>query len=100
MWPDNHQGRYNLLRACFHSYRSSFLSAIIPRLCLTAFTFSQPFLIDTTVSFVGQTERNKDYGKGLIGAWALVFVGMAVSEAAVLGASQASLLADIRNLGI
>lgn len=77
---DDHKKRHSLLRACFRSYLLSSLSPIIPRLCLTAFTFSQPFLINTTVSFVGQMDPDSNYGKGLIGAWALVYLGIAVSE--------------------
>ncbi|KAL3299574.1 ABC transporter [Colletotrichum asianum] len=44
------------------------------------FTFAQPFLINTTVSFVGQEKPDANFGKGLIGAWALVYLGIAVSN--------------------
>ncbi|KAH6659515.1 ABC transporter [Truncatella angustata] len=73
-------GRYRLLRACLESYFFSFASPIIPRLCLTAFTFSQPLLINTTVTFVGYRDPDANYGKGLIGAWALVSLGIAASS--------------------
>ncbi|KAI1762970.1 ABC transporter [Hypoxylon sp. FL1150] len=66
------QAKHSLLRACFRSYRLSFLSAVIPRLCLTGFTFAQPFLVSATVTFVGLENPDSNYGKGLIGAWALV----------------------------
>ncbi|MCJ1308796.1 hypothetical protein MMC25_002451 [Agyrium rufum] len=62
------------------SYQVSLLSAVIPRLCVTAFTFSQPFLVDTTVTFAGQPDANKTYGKALIAAWALVYSGLAISN--------------------
>ncbi|KAI1858524.1 uncharacterized protein JN550_012571 [Neoarthrinium moseri] len=77
----DHQKKHSLLKACMRSYLPSFLSAVIPRLCKTAFSFTQPFLIDTTVSYVGETQPDANYGKGLIGAWALVFLGMATSQA-------------------
>jgi ATP-binding cassette subfamily C (CFTR/MRP) protein 1 len=76
---DNHHHRHRLLRACVRAYLPSFLSPIIPRLCVTAFKFSQPLLIDTTVNFVEQREPDTNFGKGLIGAWALVCIGIAVS---------------------
>lgn len=60
------------------AYRSPLLSAIIPRLLLTAFTFCQPFLIETTVTWIGEPEASLASGKGLIGAFALVYIGMAV----------------------
>lgn len=77
---DNQQQRHSLLRACFRAFFFSFSSAIIPRLCQTAFTFAQPFMIETTVNFVGESSPNSTYGKGLIGAWVLVYLGLAVSD--------------------
>lgn len=55
------------------------LLPVVPRLCLTAFTFAQPFLINKTLNYVDDQSPNSDYGKGLIGAWALVYLGLAVS---------------------
>jgi len=80
MPADDHHERHSLLRACFRSYLLSFLSPIIPRICLTSFTFAQPFLISTTINFVSKTNPDSTYGKGLIGAWALVYLGIAVSK--------------------
>lgn len=70
--------RHALLKACFRSHMWSFLSPVIPRLCLSAFTFAQPFLINTTVSLADQRDSIGDLGKYLIGAWALVYLGVAV----------------------
>jgi hypothetical protein len=58
----------------------SLLLPVIPRLCLTAFTFAQPFLITATLNYVDNPNPNLDYGKGLIGAWALAYVGLAVRK--------------------
>ncbi|GKT91860.1 ABC transporter [Colletotrichum tofieldiae] len=76
----DHQRRRSLIRACIRSYFGPFLSPVLPRLFLTVFTFAQPFLINTTVSFVGQQDPDANYGRGLIGAWALVYLGIAVSN--------------------
>ncbi|KAF3810805.1 ABC transporter FUM19 [Colletotrichum gloeosporioides] len=78
--PDDQQRKNSLLKACIKSYFLSFLSPVIPRLCLSVFTFAHPFLINTTVSFVGQEKPDNNFGKGLIGAWALVYLGIAVSN--------------------
>ncbi|KAF6834852.1 ABC transporter [Colletotrichum musicola] len=75
----DHRRHRSLLRACFRSYLIPFLAPVIPRLCLTVFTFAQPFLINTTVTFVGQETPDANFGRGLIGAWALVYVGIAVT---------------------
>ncbi|KAJ5580032.1 uncharacterized protein N7459_006017 [Penicillium hispanicum] len=76
----NHQERHSLIRACFRAYTRPFLSTILPRLAVTGFTFMQPFLINTTLQFVDGRHRNENYGKGLIGAWALGYLGIAVSN--------------------
>lgn len=57
------------------------LTAVIPRLCFTAFTFTQPFLIDAVVKYlqtVSEKHNHKD-GYGLLGAYVIVYVGLGVS---------------------
>jgi len=70
--------RPSLIRATARQCTWSFLSAVLPRLALTAFTFAQPFLISTTVEYIGEVQPNETYGKALVGAWTLVFLGLAV----------------------
>lgn len=53
---------------------------MLPRLCMTAFTFAQPFLVNTTIKYVSEKNANVYHGKGLIGAWALVYLGIAVGD--------------------
>lgn len=77
----NRTNRYSLVLVCFRAFPLSFASTAIPRLCITAFTFTQPFLINTTLMYIGQDPRERDSGKGLIGAWLLVYLGIAISEA-------------------
>lgn len=72
---------YALLQATFHAFASSLLAGILPRLFLLALTFAQPFLVTATISYV---ENQGVYGrpaigKALIGAFALVYTGIAVS---------------------
>ncbi|KAL6871928.1 P-loop containing nucleoside triphosphate hydrolase protein [Trichoderma novae-zelandiae] len=76
----NLKSRHSLLRACFRTHLSTFPSAMLPRLCITAFTFAQPFLVNTTIKVVGDENANVYHGKGLIGAWALVYLGIATSR--------------------
>jgi hypothetical protein len=47
---------------------------------VTAFTFAQPFLINATIKFVGSKDPDSYHGKGLIGAWALVYLGISVCK--------------------
>ncbi|KAK6211651.1 ABC transporter [Colletotrichum tabaci] len=76
----DHQSRHSLIKACLKGYLLPFLAPVIPRLSLTVFTFAQPFLINTTVTFVSNENPDANYGRGLIGAWVLVYLGIAVSN--------------------
>ncbi|KAJ5107116.1 ABC transporter [Penicillium angulare] len=75
----DHRGRNSLLYACFQANVISFISAITPRLFVTGFTFAQPFLINATLDFIEQTHHDKNFAKGLVGSWAIVYVGLAAS---------------------
>lgn len=57
------------------------LSAIPPRLGLIAFNFCQPFLIQRAISFSSRSksEDPNNVGYGLIGAYFLVYAGIAIT---------------------
>ncbi|KAF2444598.1 putative multidrug resistance-associated protein [Karstenula rhodostoma CBS 690.94] len=71
----------SLLIACFHAYAPYFLSAIIPRLILSACKFAQPFMITKLIHFVSNKSVPNEFGRGLIVAYALVYLSMALSTA-------------------
>ena len=56
------------------------LSGVFPRLCLIAFTFCQPLLINRAINLSQQpvTDQTTNIGYGLIGAYVLVYVGIGV----------------------
>lgn len=58
----------------------SILAVVPPRLCLIGFNFCQPFLINRAVKFSQETSnvQQRNIGYGLIGAYIIVFVGIAV----------------------
>jgi hypothetical protein len=74
------ESKHRLLQATFRAYLLPFISAVIPRLCLSAFKFCQPLLISATLSFVSSpsTPENQIYGPALVGAYVLTYLGMAV----------------------
>ncbi|KAI9709500.1 MAG: hypothetical protein M1820_003260 [Bogoriella megaspora] len=76
----------SLFSMTFRILKWPVVSAVFPRLALTAFMYCQPFLIDTAVSLsltpVDGATMNQGYG--LIGASILVYVGIAVSPSSVL----------------
>ncbi|KAJ5634865.1 multidrug resistance-associated protein [Penicillium herquei] len=76
-------GSHLMLRAVFRAYLVPFLTAIIPRLCLTVFTFCQSFLITQAVSYFEHSDSSDsvDIGHAIVGAYALVYLGYALSTA-------------------
>lgn len=75
--------KYSLIVACFRAYSSAFFSAVLPRLCLTGFTFAQPFMINTLTDWIQDKDAPESSGKGMIGAYGLIYLGMAVSHTPV-----------------
>ena len=58
------------------------LYVILPRFCLLAFKFTQPFLINQAIklSVEPKTTETNNYGYGLIGAYVIVYLGIAVGS--------------------
>jgi ATP-binding cassette subfamily C (CFTR/MRP) protein 1 len=73
----------------------SILAVVPPRLCLIGFNFCQPFLINRAVKFSQEapTPQAKNIGYGLIGAYIIVFVGIAVC--APFGSEVTCMIANI-----
>ena len=59
------------------------LAIIFPRLCFTFFMFIQPFFLEATVLAV-EIETATSTKSGLLGAAALIYLGVAVSSFIVL----------------
>ncbi|KAK6517411.1 hypothetical protein TWF281_004068 [Arthrobotrys megalospora] len=59
------------------------LLAALPRLILIVFIFCQPLLLETFLGYLKDPEerKNGNIGKAMIGAYALVYIGMAVTSA-------------------
>ncbi|KAF4440788.1 hypothetical protein F53441_12196 [Fusarium austroafricanum] len=74
------KGNYSLLGAVLRSLKWPVLSIVFPRLCLIGFTFCQPFLISATLRWAEKDSNIDDMnqGYGLIGAWFIVFMGIAI----------------------
>jgi hypothetical protein len=73
-------GRFTLLLATAKACKMELLAAVIPRICLIGFTFSQPFLINRIIKLVEEPETTQSInaGYGLIGATVFIYVGMGV----------------------
>ncbi|RAH82412.1 putative ABC transporter [Aspergillus japonicus CBS 114.51] len=73
----------SLLKVLLAVYRRPLLANLLPRLCLTGVNYAQPFLVSRVTSFLGQstTPTSKEVGYGLIAAYGIVYVGIAVMTA-------------------
>ncbi|KAJ3498687.1 hypothetical protein NLG97_g930 [Lecanicillium saksenae] len=67
----------------FH-YKWALLRGVLPRIAFTGFNFAQPYLVQRVLDFVsdrtGTNERN--YAYGLLSAYGIVYIGIAVSYTA------------------
>ncbi|TGJ88504.1 hypothetical protein E0Z10_g256 [Xylaria hypoxylon] len=77
----NQKNRHALAFATVLAFRQEVLLIVFPKLAYVALSLSQPFLIQKAVSFVQntRTENNNDVGYGLIGGFALVYIGLAIT---------------------
>ncbi|KAE8135416.1 P-loop containing nucleoside triphosphate hydrolase protein [Aspergillus pseudotamarii] len=79
MW--NNGNKNSLLLVTFRTFKWQLLSAVLPRACLAALNICQPLLLHRSLSFSVEPETNSttNIGYGLIGAYILVYLGMAVT---------------------
>ncbi|ETN41096.1 uncharacterized protein HMPREF1541_03031 [Cyphellophora europaea CBS 101466] len=72
-----------LVKLLFSEYKYSMFQGMLPRLALSGFTFAQPFLITRVVNFATDpvVRLDNQLGNGLIAATALIYIGLAVSNA-------------------
>ena len=76
----------SLLITALRTLKWPLLSVIFPRLCLIGFNFAQPFLINNAIDFTNEpiSDGSMNVGYGLIGAYLLVYCGIAVCAYSIL----------------
>ncbi len=70
-----------LLKVLAWTMKGTILLAVVPRLCLLGFTFSQPFFIERLLDTLSQPVVPANASYGLIGAAFLIYIGIALSTA-------------------
>ncbi|KAF4625089.1 hypothetical protein G7Y89_g13080 [Cudoniella acicularis] len=71
-WGSANQSKKNALAfSTLWATKYVFLSGVLPRLCLAAFKYTLPFLINTTTLFAEDLSQPDATGWGLTGAWLL-----------------------------
>lgn len=72
--------KHSLAYALLKTLYPEFIRVVIPRLCFLGFTFAQPLLIMAIIDAVVNGTPGSDVSGGLIGATALVYVGIGISR--------------------
>ncbi|KAL4884486.1 putative ABC transporter [Aspergillus karnatakaensis] len=77
------QDPLSLLKVLLAVYKTQLWKGFLPRLCLIGVNYAQPFLVNRVVSFLGQsdTPTSKGVASGLIAAYAIVYMGIAILTA-------------------
>lgn len=71
-----------MIRTTFKAFLMSILSPVPPKILLVAATFAQTYLVSSMLSFVssysevGASPQPVEYGWALVGAYALVYLGI------------------------
>ncbi|KAG9235150.1 hypothetical protein BJ875DRAFT_495249 [Amylocarpus encephaloides] len=73
--------KHALLIASIKYYKWPILRGIFPRIAQIGFFFAQPYLVGRFTLFISNESSPKTSGYGLIGAFALVYSGLAISTA-------------------
>lgn len=66
---------------CILTLQRSLYAIVVPRLALLAFTICQPLVLNRFLIFLDDDPESKNVGYGLIGAYGLVYFGIAGSQA-------------------
>lgn len=76
----NKSGQHALFWSTIACLKGPLLAPVIPRLALIGFNYSQPFLITRVINYVEDAGKDKNTGYGLIGATAIIYIGIAISN--------------------
>ncbi|KAL6698201.1 P-loop containing nucleoside triphosphate hydrolase protein [Trichoderma pleuroticola] len=79
--PSTQANKHRLIFCCIVTLRSAIISVIVPRLFLLAFTICQPLVLTRFLGFLNDETQSANVGYGLIGAYGLVYLGIAATQA-------------------
>ncbi|KAL5448960.1 hypothetical protein PMIN07_004119 [Paraphaeosphaeria minitans] len=74
-------GNPKLVRVVISALKWQIMAPILPRLAQVAFTLCQPILLRRLLKYLADDEQNPNIGYGLVGAYGVVYIGMAITNA-------------------
>ena len=79
---EGEMSRPSIFHHLFATRRSLLIGPIFPRLAYTGFMYAQPFLVERATTYMSEPSGPNTYriGSGLIAAYVIVYVGIAVSN--------------------
>lgn len=79
--PSTQANKHRLILCCIVTLRAALVSVVIPRLALLAFTICQPLVLTRFLDFLDDETQSANIGYGLVGAYGLVYLGIAATQA-------------------
>ncbi|UKZ47330.1 hypothetical protein TrVGV298_001548 [Trichoderma virens] len=79
--PSTQVNKHRLILCCIVTLRSAIISVIVPRVALLGFTILQPLVLTRFLGFLDDNTQSVNIGYGLIGAYGLVYLGIAATQA-------------------
>ncbi|PVH99336.1 P-loop containing nucleoside triphosphate hydrolase protein [Periconia macrospinosa] len=81
-WGEYHDKSKNhlLIRAIASTLKWPLMIPMLSRLVMATFLYTQPLLLSRTVRYIEHEEKSRSTGYGLIGAYALVYIGLSISS--------------------
>ena len=73
--------KHRLVACCLVSLKWPLLAVVLPRLVQLAFTICQPLVLNRVLVFLADEPESANIGYGLVAAYGIVYVGIAVSQA-------------------
>jgi ABC-type multidrug transport system fused ATPase/permease subunit len=73
--------KYRLILSCLKVLKGTLLWIVIPRLLVLAFTICQPLVLSRFLTFLQNPSESLSVAYGLIGAYGLLYMGIAFSTA-------------------
>jgi ATP-binding cassette, subfamily C (CFTR/MRP), member 1 len=74
----NYKRKHCLTYTSLRTFAPELATAFVPRVGLMGLSLAQPYLVNAAINYIDNAELPKSYGYGLIGAYGITYLGIAV----------------------